>query len=595
MGYKETILEKVKKFAEDYPDLAGKSESDQFQIFSLFQILREHDIEPEDIVSGVVDGSDDLGIDAIYSFINGRIIGEVDDLERDFGDNWEPCIKIIQIKKENSFSETALIKLKDGLEHTFDFDGVPGDNTKLKNRLEVLRALWDKWRGATNATDIKVEVYYISLGRKKQINSKIPERIEGIVEFLKSVGIKNPQFSLVGSEELYSLLYARKYSKDLEAIDSVDYSSDHSKGVKGYILIVDGNKFFEFIKGDNGKIDDGIFEENVRDYQGDGKQVVKNIKNTVESDEKRSNFWCMNNGVTILASRAVRQKRTKFGLSNYQIINGCQTSYSIYEALSESDGTIENFEIIVRLIETNDDATAIDIIQATNSQVPIETTAIKAQENVHRAIEDFLKSGTNVFYYERRKNFYRRQRVVEISRIIEPKKLFQIIWSVYFQKPNSARRNPTANFDKHHDEVFQESYEFIHYKIACLLFAKVVALSREYKKGSGLSDIEVSVINNGKLHISRILLSLLTNTPRKFAMGDKNSEIVKNSDIYMDKINALAAAKGDLFGKALEVLLGVVNEYKTQLGADTPVTYILKLDTTDDLINEAVNKLLSKP
>ena len=595
MGYKETILEKVKKFAEDYPDLAGKSESDQFQIFSLFQILREHDIEPEDIVSGVVDGSDDLGIDAIYSFINGRIIGEVDDLERDFGDNWEPCIKIIQIKKEGTFSETTIIKLKDGLEHTFDFDGVPGNNTKLKNRLEVLRALWDKWRGATNATDIKVEVYYISLGRKKQINSKIPERIEGIVEFLKSVGIKNPQFSLVGSEDLYSLLYARKYSKDLEAIDSVDYSSDHSKGVKGYILIVDGNKFFEFIKGDNGKIDDGIFEENVRDYQGDGKQVVKNIKNTVESDEKRSNFWCMNNGVTILASRAVRQKRTNFGLSNYQIINGCQTSYSIYEALSESDGTIENFEIIVRLIETNDDATAIDIIQATNSQVPIETTAIKAQENVHRAIEDSLKSGNNAFYYERRKNFYRRQRVVEISRIIEPKKLFQIVWSVYFQKPNSARRNPTANFNKHHDEVFQESYEFIHYKIACLLFAKVVALSREYKKESGLSDIEVSVINNGKLHISRILLSLLTNTPRKFAMGDKNSEIVKNADSYMDKINALTATKGDLFGKALEVLLSVVSEYKTQFGADTPVTYILKLDPTDDLINEAVSKLLGNP
>ena len=593
MGYKEPILEKVKKFAEDHPDLAGKDESDQFQMFSLFQVLRKYDIELGDIVSGVVDGPDDLGIDAIYSFINGRIIREVDDLEDDFGDNWEPCIKIIQTKKEKAFSETSLLKLKYGLENIFDFGEVPGENAKLKNRLEVLRALWGK---ATNVTDIKVEIYYISLSEKEDINPKIPEIAARIVEFLKDdIGIKDPQFSLVGSERLYNLLRIRNYSNNLEAIDSVEYPRSSNKNVKGYILIVDGNEFVEFIKDDSGEIDDSIFEENVRDYQGNKKQVVRNIRDTIESDEKRNNFWCMNNGVTILASRVARQKKTKFGLSNYQIINGCQTSYGIYEALSEFGGTIKDFEIIVRLIETNDDTTAIDIIQATNSQIPIETTAIKAQDNVHRAIEDFLKSGTNVFYYERRKNFYRRKRAVEINRIIEPKQLFQIVWSIYFKKPNSARRSPTKTFDKHHDKVFKESYEFIYYKIACVLFTKVVALSREYKKGSGLSDTEVSVINNGRLHISRILFSLLTKTPGGIAMNDRKSEMVKNPDSYIGKINALTATKGDLFDKALGVLLSVVNESRTQSGVDATVANILKLDTTDRLINKAVANFLSKP
>ena len=80
MPLKGIIFEKIKNFIKDNSDLENKSESEQFQIFSLFHLLKGYELDMEDIFLGIVEGGDDYGIDAIYSLIDGHIINSPEDI-----------------------------------------------------------------------------------------------------------------------------------------------------------------------------------------------------------------------------------------------------------------------------------------------------------------------------------------------------------------------------------------------------------------------------------------------------------------------------------------------------------------------------------
>ncbi|MBI3027679.1 hypothetical protein HYY70_06225 [Candidatus Woesearchaeota archaeon] len=82
MPLKGIIFEKIKHFVGSYPDLQNKSESEQFQIFCLFHLLKEYEMDCEDLLLGITEGGDDFGIDAIYSLIDGHVINSIDEIEQ---------------------------------------------------------------------------------------------------------------------------------------------------------------------------------------------------------------------------------------------------------------------------------------------------------------------------------------------------------------------------------------------------------------------------------------------------------------------------------------------------------------------------------
>ena len=52
------------------------SDADQFEFLMLSEILKHYGLSESEIKSGIVDGSDDGGIDAFYTFVNGILIQE---------------------------------------------------------------------------------------------------------------------------------------------------------------------------------------------------------------------------------------------------------------------------------------------------------------------------------------------------------------------------------------------------------------------------------------------------------------------------------------------------------------------------------------
>src|SRR3989338_2642781 len=524
MPLKGIIFEKIKNFIKDNSDLENKSESEQFQIFSLFHLLKGYELDMEDIFLGIVEGGDDYGIDAIYSLIDGQINNSPEYITQFLNNQSQILIKIIQTKKETGFGEEALLKLKDGLENIFDINKALCGNTKFNERSNIVRELWKKWHESGNKNPFDVVIEYVSLGKKEDINHKVVDKKNKVLEFLAYIGLKTSILNFIDQKDIFDISSIQKYHKILNTLNSIEYDFEHNTSVRGYIAIVDGREFYKFITDDNDKIEDKIFESNVRDYQEDKKDVIINIKNTLNSTRK-SNFWCMNNGITILSSK-IEPKRHTFRLEDYQVINGCQTSYSIWEVLKDNK-ELKDFEIVVKLVETDDEDTALEIIQATNSQIPIDPTSIKSQERVHKTIEKFLKSGKDIVYYERRKNFYKR-RNYPLNKIIDPKRLFQVMRSVYYKKPSSSRRNPTEFFNKEHEAVFNLNYDLLYFKFACNLFLKVVQLIKEYKKEYELDDFELVVANNGSLHITRILFPLMLEVDSSVKLTNKSHKLIKD-------------------------------------------------------------------
>ncbi len=98
---------------------------------------------------------------------------------------------------------------------------------------------------------------------------------------------------------------------------------------QAYIGTLPVAQYFQLIVDEVGNIRKNVFEDNIRDFQGDT-SVNDGIRATLRSDRSAGTFAVLNNGITIVC-RSLRPTGNKFVMSGYQIVNGCQTSHVLYE------------------------------------------------------------------------------------------------------------------------------------------------------------------------------------------------------------------------------------------------------------------------
>ncbi len=89
-------------------------------------------------------------------------------------------------------------------------------------------------------------------------------------------------------------------------------------------------KFMQDYKAQTGDLD-LLYEKNVRKFLGNKRKVNKGIEQTLEKHPER--FGLYNNGITIVAEDVKRSGDNEVNLSNPYIVNGCQTTRSIWSVL----------------------------------------------------------------------------------------------------------------------------------------------------------------------------------------------------------------------------------------------------------------------
>ena len=112
----ETLIEEKRKEVA-----SNLSIQDFFEIFSVENILKDKDLSYDDIVSGVVDGGDDGGIDSIYLFVNDEIISEKTDNYSDYKKGVNIEIFAFQTKFSPTFKENAVEKFNRTINDLLDF------------------------------------------------------------------------------------------------------------------------------------------------------------------------------------------------------------------------------------------------------------------------------------------------------------------------------------------------------------------------------------------------------------------------------------------------------------------------------------------
>ena len=116
---------------------------------------------------------------------------------------------------------------------------------------------------------------------------------------------------------------------------------------EGYLALVNLVDYYRFISDEQGRLKDDIFDLNVRDYQG-SVEVNEDIEDSLFNGID-INFWVLNNGVTVVADRGSSVAKD-LTLENVQIVNGLQTSRSIYNYLTKKGTDDEKRSVLVKII-----------------------------------------------------------------------------------------------------------------------------------------------------------------------------------------------------------------------------------------------------
>ncbi|WP_199783730.1 AIPR family protein, partial [Cronobacter dublinensis] len=131
------------------------------------------------------------------------------------------------------------------------------------------------------------------------------------------------------------------------------------------------------------------------DHNGD---VIVNVAIQETLNTGKEDFWFLNNGVTIITSKAVLSGKT-LTIENPQVVNGLQTSHEIYNYFSSlEEVSEESRNVLVRVICESNAESRDKIIRATNSQTSIPPASLRSADVIHRDIEDFFKA--NGYFYD---------------------------------------------------------------------------------------------------------------------------------------------------------------------------------------------------
>ncbi len=447
---------------EEQREVWGKTikEDKLFELFSADQILKNQNLDASGIQSGNIGQGLDGQIDSFYIFADGEVVEDVDSVVN-VRKNFALDVWVIQSKTSPSFDATTIEKLQATVLNIFDFSRLESLTTEeyssdLLQRAKLFKEVYEAT--AVKFPTLQIHYRYVTRGQTENIHQNVKTRRDFLVQRTKELfeaARAMISFEFVGAKELVEMNRAeRTYTLTLRLQETPIVATE------GYLALVNLKDYYQFITNENGELRSYIFDLNVRDYQG-AVEVNQDIEKSLASDQD-INFWVLNNGVTIIADRGSSVAKD-LTLENVQIVNGLQTSQSIYNYLSQHIHDDEKRSVLAKIIIKDDPAVIDKIIKASNFQTAIPLASLKATDKFQRTIEEFLKR--HEIYYDRRKGYYKNTGK-PASRIISIPALAQAVVSIVRQDPQLARAKPASLVKKKEDyaRVFSEDVPLPVYK-----------------------------------------------------------------------------------------------------------------------------------
>lgn len=255
-------------------------------------------------------------------------------------------------------------------------------------------------------------------------------------------------------------------------------------------------------KDDPQKINESVFEKNIRVYKPDH-SINKGIIDSA-LDENNYQFFYLNNGITILCDECEYTPNTRspiVPIYNFQIINGGQTSHSLFEAFKQNREKIENIELLARIcIAKRDHPISEMISETTNSQIPVGTRDLHSNDLIQRKLQlDFEQLG---YYYERKPNqFIDKPIHLRLNNEI----LGQVYLAFHFDMPSEAKNSKRIVFAEKYEDIYNDKLitakEFIKlFKIFRILQEKKAIIQQKKRNREFINEAD-SFVSRATFHL----------------------------------------------------------------------------------------------
>lgn len=429
-GFSKNIRDSIKENAE-----CAKNEVEKGHNFLHWVLTRVYEATEDDAADAIVDGANDLGIDAY--------------LPVDFSDN---KIRLFQSKYGTSHSMEAIAKFKEDVKRL-----LKSDVTKMRPELaHLVTKIRDK--------NLKVECCYVTDQEVEYENEEY--------------------FEIIDIEEIIQRLWSRikKPAAGKKSTIKLEKMLGHENTILGILKL---RELTEFIS----KNRDYVFESNIRQWMQFKTTVNKGIRETLQNEPDK--FFYYNNGITIVVSNFEEIGNNSILLHAPQIVNGAQTSNSIVDRAKRThnlDGSIT-----VTIIRADDEEDQNNITKYRNSQNSVRGKDLVSLMDFHKSIKSQLQN-SGYFYEIQAGSFdsktksqqselkgdviYNKYLPDNHKKVIVAKDAIQALVAGIEQRPTESYSSPAqflprgSKYDDVFNEKLEDEYRLLLYPYLVKEFAK---------------------------------------------------------------------------------------------------------------------------
>lgn len=542
-------------------EIESEGESKDFEKLANYTVVSNEYNKTFDIEAITVGDGNDTGMDGIAIIVNGQLVEnteEIDDL-LEKNNFLEVEYIFVQAKTSSSFDSSEINTFIFGIQDFFSLQPRLVRNEDIKRFAEISNYLFDK--APKFRENPLIKLFFVTTGKWTN-DTNLKAVIDSGVESLEQTNLfESVLFTPFGAREL-----ATAYRKTKESISTTITFNNRItipkiNGVsQAYIGLLPFSEFLKIVADDD-DILLNVFEDNVRDFQGDNNDVNGGIAFTLNNDDSEI-FSVLNNGVTIVAS-SISPTGDQFTISDYQIVNGCQTSNVLYN--NRKGANINKVSVPVKLIATTDEEVKTRITLATNNQTPIKKEQLAALTQFQRSLEQYYNSytGDAKIYYERRSKQFNSDNSVLKSRIITVPYQIKSFAGMFLDEPHNVTSyfgSIVKRLNEGKAPIFDKDHTFAPYYTSAYAYYKLESFFKKNSIDSSFKKVRFHIlmlfrILNGKDPIPPLnskkmerycadLLTILNDETKALKAFNKCLDAIENSGFdKSDKQNLKLVSK----------------------------------------------------
>lgn len=530
--------------------LQAEDEASQFEKFVNYSVISSRYSSTYE-VDDVTTGAGDDGCDGIAVVIDEEIIVSPEDANSTFLSNrrnHDVDILFIQAKRSESFDLGDFLKFKESILRFVTQGPYLVDDDTMQSARQIFDIVVKEVPKIRNGKP-SLTARFVTTGIYKS-----PQAFETAIEDfslqLNDLGLfAEIDIKCVDRDELTNLWVGTYSGIDASLTLFSNAALPTIAGIdEAYLAVVRASEFVEnLLLTPDGNLRTQVFEENVRSFLGLDNPVNQSISSTLRSGSSASRFPVLNNGITIVSPDVKLQGNT-LHLTNFQIVNGCQTS----NVLFENRTMLGDIMVNIKVVETKNEDVFSELVRATNSQSKVEDTQFLSLRPLIKRVEQYFNTydADGKLYFERRDRQYVGQDI-PATRIFSLHNAAKCVAAMYCGRPELSSRYPKSMYAELTDVMFSDDTKEIVFYSACLTMYRFSLLVS--------NSIIPQNMKRFKWHILPLVRALVCGKDQETL---SSKAIEKSAQAVISKVGQHSFATTDLFSRAVEIC--------TSMGEVTP-------------------------